>query len=78
MAAEATTSGSQAIGIRSRWLASGAGRGDARVTEGLAALGGNVGIDCWGPDTRATYVRRDFATRSDGDGDPATCVFPDP
>jgi hypothetical protein len=68
----------QAIALRTRWLASGAGRGDARVTEGLAALSGNVGIDCWGPDTRATYVRRDFANPKVELGDPASCVFPDP
>jgi len=68
----------QAIAIRTRWLPSGAGRGDARVTEGIAALSGNVGIDCWGPDTRATYVRRDWATPKIETGDPATCVFPDP
>jgi hypothetical protein len=68
----------QAIAIRTRWLPTGAGRGDARVTEGLAALSGNVGIDCWGPDTRATYVRRDWANPKIETGDPATCVFPDP
>jgi hypothetical protein len=68
----------QAIAIRARWLASAAGRGDARVTEGIAALSGNVGIDCWGPDSRATYVRRDWATPKIETGDPATCVFPDP
>jgi hypothetical protein len=68
----------QAIAIRTRWLPSGAGRGDARVTEGIAALSGNVGIDCWGPDTRASYVRRDWATPKIEMGDPATCVFPDP
>jgi len=67
----------QAIAVRTRWLASGAGRGDARVTEGLAALSGNVGIDCWGPDTRATYSRRDFEPKR-MEGDPASCVFPDP
>jgi hypothetical protein len=68
----------QAVAIRTRWLASGAGRGDARVTEGLAALSGNGGVDCWGPDTRATYVRRDWANPKIETGDPATCVFPDP
>jgi hypothetical protein len=68
----------QAVSIRTRWLATGAGRGDARVTEGLAALSGNVGIDCWGPDTRATHVRRDWANPPILIGDPATCVFPDP
>jgi hypothetical protein len=68
----------QAVSIRTRWLPTGAGRGDARVTEGLAALSGNVGVDCWGPDTRATHVRRDWATPPVLTGDPATCVFPDP
>lgn len=66
-----------AVELYSRWIASGAGRADARIIEGLAAVAGSRGIDCWGPDTRATYVRRDWGERRET-GDLATCVLPAP
>jgi hypothetical protein len=64
----------QSIEIKSRWLGTGAGRGDARVTEGLLTIVTDpTGTDCWGPDGRATYVRRGWdPTKTTGD--PATCI----
>ena len=64
----------QAAELVSRWVPGGAGRADARIIEGLAAAAGALGVDCWGPDTRATYVRRDFGERRN-EGDPASCVL---
>jgi hypothetical protein len=68
----------QAIGIYSRWRPGGAGRADARVTEGLAAAINAAGIDCWAADGHATYVRRDFEQPKREEGDPATCVLGPP
>jgi hypothetical protein len=66
----------QAAEIRSRWNAAGAGRADARVIEGVAAMGNAFGIDCWGPDGRATYVLREYGARRE-EGAAAACAFPD-
>ncbi|HEY0706063.1 MAG TPA: hypothetical protein VGG33_04665 [Polyangia bacterium] len=66
-----------AVELFSRWISSGAGRADARILEGLAAVAGSRGIDCWGPDARATYLRRDWGDRRE-EGDPTTCVLPAP
>ncbi len=65
----------QAFSVRSRWLATGAGRADAYL-EGL--IGGlPIGADCWMPDGRSTYSRRDYEPRR-LEGAPETCVFPAP
>jgi hypothetical protein len=69
--------GVQELEIRSRWLASGAGRADVRITEGFLALLNPGVIDCWGPDGGATFVRRTWQTPPET-GDIATCVFPEP
>jgi hypothetical protein len=66
------------VELHTRWLASGAGRGDARVLEGGPLVTGLRGIDCWGPDTRPTYVRRDWAQPRREEGDPASCVLGPP
>lgn len=67
----------QAAEIRSRWNPAGAGRADARIVEGLAAMSNALGIDCWGADGRATYVLREYGGRRE-QGSPARCVFPAP
>jgi hypothetical protein len=59
--------------IRSQWIASGAGRADFRVVEGLRARA--RGIDCWGADTRSTYVLRELDPAKNL-GTAATCVLP--
>jgi hypothetical protein len=69
----------QALEIRSRWEGSGAGRADARVTEGLAATFSNVAIvDCWGPDASATYVLRILGMQRREEGSATACVFGPP
>jgi hypothetical protein len=58
----------QEIEIRSRWLSSGAGRGDARVTEGFAAaVNGFIGTDCWGIDAQPVYKLRSRPPETSGD-----------
>jgi len=59
--------------VRSRWLPSGAGRGDAHVRNGDAGATGMDLSECW--DTTFT---RTFVTDGTNDGgDPASCAFPD-
>lgn len=68
----------QALGIMARWRPDGAGRADARVVDGVPALlNAVVGIDCWGPEGRNTYLRRDVAPKREV-GLPASCVFGPP
>jgi hypothetical protein len=65
----------QALEIRSRWLSTGAGRSDARVTEGFAAaVNGVVGIDCWNTGAEPVYTLRNIAPRIDT-GDVSACAF---
>jgi hypothetical protein len=61
--------------IHSRWLASGAGRGDFQVLEGVSARA--RGTDCWSADTRASFVSRDLEPARNL-GDAATCALPAP
>jgi hypothetical protein len=64
----------QEIEIRSRWLSTGAGRGDARVTEGFAAaFNGAIGVDCWGADARPVYKLRNRPLETSGDV--SACAF---
>ena len=63
--------------IRSRWLGSGAGRADVQVLSGIPLVMGAKGTDCWGIDTRPTYVHRDWDPGREF-GDPNTCVFSTP
>jgi hypothetical protein len=63
------------VEIRSRWTGSGAGRADVTVLSGLAV--GRKGVDCWGIDTVATYVYRDWDHSLDK-GPESSCVFPAP
>jgi hypothetical protein len=58
--------------VRSRWLPSGAGRGDAHVRNGDAGAGMDLS-ECWDPSFARTFV----TNGKDAGGDPASCVFPD-
>jgi hypothetical protein len=60
------------VRIGSRWLATGAGRADMQVLNGLR--GRARGIDCWAADTRATYVFRELEPAKNS-GDAATCAI---
>jgi hypothetical protein len=67
----------QAAEMRSRWNAEGAGRADARIIEGLAAIGNALGVDCWDQAGRSTYLLREYGTRRE-EGSLASCVFTTP
>jgi hypothetical protein len=63
----------QEIDVISAWRGDGAGRGEIKVTRGLAT--GSIGTDCWGTSTIPTFVRRDWdATASQGDV--TSCALP--
>ena len=63
----------QELDVISAWRGDGAGRGELKVTQGLAT--GLAGVDCWGPSTVATYVKRDWDEAANA-GDANTCVLP--
>jgi hypothetical protein len=65
----------QELTIASRWRADASGRADAKVTAGLFSTSEHLGTDCWGADTRATYVRRDWDAAQNR-GDVASCALP--
>jgi hypothetical protein len=67
----------QTLEVRSRWNPTGAGRADARITEGVYAMGNPLGIDCWDVDARATYVLREYGNRRE-EGSATSCVFGSP
>ncbi|MCU1280046.1 MAG: uncharacterized protein JWM53_3592 [bacterium] len=58
--------------VRSRWLPSGAGRGDAHIRGGDAGTGMDLS-ECWD----ATFTRSFVTNGTAADGDPASCAFPD-
>jgi hypothetical protein len=58
--------------VRSRWLPSGAGRGDAHVRNGDAGAAMDLS-ECW--DT--TFARTFVTDGTNAGGDPASCAFPD-
>jgi len=58
--------------VTTRWLASGAGRGEATVTQGDLAVG-QVQVQCWGPDFRETYNDKPWKILDNFGGDPAAC-----
>jgi gamma-glutamylcyclotransferase (GGCT)/AIG2-like uncharacterized protein YtfP len=58
--------------VRSRWLPSGAGRGDAHVRGGDAGAGMDLS-ECWD----ASFARTFGTNGTASDGDPASCAFPD-
>jgi hypothetical protein len=64
-----------ALLARSRWNGAGAGRADVTVTKGFVA--GQRAVDCWGIDTRATHVFRQWAP-AETKGAETSCVFGPP
>lgn len=67
--------GVEELELQSRWLGSGAGRADARVSRGLARDLGLRGTDCWGLDGRATYSSRDWQKDKPPLGTESACIF---
>jgi hypothetical protein len=64
--------------IRSRWLGSGAGRADVTVLTGAPVAVGLTGTDCWGIDTRPTFIHRAWELARADVGLESSCVFPAP
>ncbi len=66
------------LAVQSRWQGAGAGRADATIVGG--PYDGIAGIDCWGPDTRATYSARPWEKdpKKLTGGDAASCIFAAP
>ncbi|MEO6771749.1 MAG: hypothetical protein ABI467_01850 [Kofleriaceae bacterium] len=62
--------------IRSRWTATGSGRGDARVAGGDLGTTQAIASECWGTDFRRTFYT-DNANFLPTEGDAATCAFTD-
>jgi hypothetical protein len=64
--------------MRSRWLPGGSGRGDAVI------VGGDLGqlqiyaSECWNEMFARTYWHVDPEAIEPPEGDPASCVFPEP
>jgi hypothetical protein len=66
----------ETIEMRSRWNATGAGRGDARVHDGDLDLSVTAS-ECWGTAFTVVY-RTDSAGWKPTEGDPAACAFANP
>jgi hypothetical protein len=64
--------------INARWLGSGAGRADVKVLAGVPLAVGLTGTDCWGIDTRPTFIHRGWEPNRPDVGAESSCVFPAP
>lgn len=65
------------VTLRSRWLATGAGRADGRLIGGDLGTTGAIASECW--DTRfARVYYTDSVDFAPTEGDPAACVFATP
>jgi hypothetical protein len=63
--------------FKSRWLGSGAGRADVTVLAGNPLFVGVTGTECWGIDTRPTFIRHPWEPLRNT-GVESDCVFPAP
>lgn len=73
-----TSPAKEVLVVRSRWVATGAGRGDAYAVGG--DLGEFVGTssDCWGTDFKTSYYTDNYTDSGVTEGDVATCAFATP
>jgi hypothetical protein len=70
------TAAEENVTLRSRWLATGAGRGDARIEGGDLGSQQAIASECWdGAFTRVYYT--DSVNFAATEGDPAQCAFAD-
>jgi hypothetical protein len=60
------------LAVTTRWLASGAGRGEATVTQGDVAVGLQQ-VECWDTNFRATYNDKPWKPNENVGGDPSVC-----
>ncbi|HRC58232.1 MAG TPA: hypothetical protein PKU97_20050 [Kofleriaceae bacterium] len=72
-----TDGGGQAesVAVRSRWQASGAGRGDARISGGDVDQAEVTSSQCWDSQFKLTYSITQVGPVSDPEGTPGSCVF---
>jgi hypothetical protein len=68
------TPANEDVTIRSRWLATGAGRGDARVAGGDLGSAQAIASECWNTTFERVYYT-DSANLQTTEGDPAQCAF---
>ncbi len=67
--------GLESITLRSRWLASGAGRGDARVTGGDVGASEVTASECWNNLFRRVYFVSEAGMLGATEGDVNDCAF---
>jgi hypothetical protein len=67
--------GLESITLRSRWLGTGAGRGDARVTGGDVGSAEITASECWDGQFRRTYFIAAAGALGGTEGNVATCAF---
>ncbi len=70
------TAANEQMTVRSRWLANGSGRGDARIAGGDLGTIQAIASECWGTDFRRSFYT-DNASFEPTEGDPAACAFAD-
>ena len=66
---------SENVTMRSRWLADGAGRGDARIAGGDLGTAQAIASECWGTLFRRVVLHRQRRTSLPTEGDVAQCAF---
>jgi hypothetical protein len=67
--------GLESLTLRSRWLANGAGRGDARVTGGDVGAAELTASECWDNQFRRVYFIAEAGMLGGAEGDVANCAF---
>ena len=70
------TAAEENVTLRSRWLATGAGRGDARITGGDLGSAQGIASECWDTTFDRVYYT-DNVNLGATEGDPAQCAFAD-
>jgi hypothetical protein len=67
--------GLESLTLRSRWLANGSGRGDARVTGGDVGAAELTASECWDTQFRRSYFIAESGSLGGMEGSAASCVF---
>jgi hypothetical protein len=63
----------ETVSMHSRWLPTGMGRGDARVSGGDLGSEQATASDCWGEDFKTSWFVDTFEPAEEGD--PSTCAY---
>jgi hypothetical protein len=70
------TAAAEDVTLRSRWMPTGAGRGDARISGGDLGSAQGIASECWSQAFLRTYYT-DNVNLNATEGDAATCAFSD-